>query len=118
MARDHRKLKVFALADGLVLDIYRRTTDFPIEERFGLQSQLRRGAVSVPANIVEGSARLTESEYRQFLNIANGSANELAYLCDVSGRLGFLSSEAAADLSDRYNEVCRMLTALIARLRA
>lgn len=67
--RDHKKLKAFTLADEVVLMIYRITFDFPKEEMYGLTSQMRRAAVSVPSNIVEGCARKTQPDYLLFLNL-------------------------------------------------
>ena len=80
MARDHRKLRVFHDSHRLVLAIYTETKTFPKDEWFGIRQQLRRAATSVPTNIVEGSARLTTSEYINFVNVARGSAGELQYL--------------------------------------
>jgi len=76
MSRDHTKLRAFQLADALVIDIYKETKTFPPEERYGLQAQLRRGAVSIAANLVEGSARRGNNEYLNFCNIACASAFE------------------------------------------
>ena len=113
MARDHRKLRVFQLADRLVLDVYRATADFPIEERFGLQSNVRRASVSSAVNIVEGSARLYENEYVNFLNISNSSSAETGYLSNVSGRLGFMPPNVAATLERDYDDLCAGLNSLI-----
>jgi four helix bundle protein len=112
MSRDYRKLRAFQLADELVVRVYRGTADFPDRERFGLQAQLRRAAVSVPANIVEGSARRSLAEYVNYLNIATGSAAEAGYLVDLSRRLGFMPAEAHADLEPRYRRLIASLVAL------
>ena len=113
MSRDHRKLRVFVLADQLVLQVYRISTHFPAEERFGLQSQTRRAAISVATNIVEGSARRTQAEYAHFLNIAASSAAETEYLIDVSRRLGFLAEDAATGLAAEYRQLAAGLQALL-----
>ena len=75
--RDHTQLRAFELADEVAMSVYRATAGFPKEELFGLTSQIRRAAVSVPSNIVEGCARDSEAEYLRFLNIAFGSLREL-----------------------------------------
>ena len=91
--RDHTKLRAFELADEVAMLIYRVTAGFPKEELFGLTSQIRRAAVSVPSNIVEGCARDSEADYLRFLNIAFGSLRELHYQLTLSQRLGFLPNE-------------------------
>jgi four helix bundle protein len=93
MSRDHKKLETFHLADALAICIYRETVNFPPPERYGLQSQIRRAAVSVPTNIVEGCARRSESDYLRFLDIALSSANEADYLVDLCFRLSMLTDE-------------------------
>jgi four helix bundle protein len=117
MSRDYRKLKVFALTDQLVLDTYCVSVGFPNAERFGLQSQIRRAAVSVAANVVEGSARQTTREWLNFLNIAAGSATEASYLANVAGRLGLVEEREAAGLERGYSELAAGLRAMSRALR-
>ena len=113
MSRDPRKLDAFVIADALVLDVYRATRGFPIEERFGLQSQIRRAAVSVSTNIVEGSARRTERDYLHFISIALGSASEVRYLIDVARRLDLVDEDAADEIGVGYERVVRALQGLV-----
>jgi len=117
MSRDFRKLRVFQLADGLLMRVYRSSSAFPPAERFSLQLQLRRAAISTSANIVEGSARRTTREYLHFINIAVGSATEARYLADVARRLGYIPETDGADLVTRYTELSAQLQALLASLR-
>jgi four helix bundle protein len=113
LSRDYRKLRVFHEADALVLEIYRVTVDFPNKERYGLQSQIRRACVSCAANIVEGSSRRSTPDYCRFLEVAHGSAREVAYLLSVARRLGFLREEHTKPLEQRYDILQRMLQSLI-----
>ena len=112
MSRDHRKLHVFAQADALVLSVYAETAIFSPDERFGLRAQVRRAAISVPTNIVEGCARRKEGEYLQFINISTGSAAETLYLLELSTRLGFLTSEAYLRLEPKYTILIKGLKKL------
>jgi four helix bundle protein len=116
MGRDYRKLMVFRLADNLAVRLYRATARFPADERFGLRSQIRRAAVSVPANIVEGSARRSLCEYASYLNIATGSASEVRYLLSLSLRLGYLSEDGERELGLDYDRLTALLQALIKSL--
>jgi len=118
MTRDHRKLRVFQEAHQLAIAVYSATSAFPPEERFGLQSQLRRGAVSIPANIVEGSARRSSGEYIHFLNIALGSAAEVDYLIQLSQELEYLPEDSSRRLSALTQNLIPGLTSLIQTLGA
>ncbi len=86
------------------------------EKRYGLQSQLRRAAVSVAANIVEGAARRSQREYAHFLVQAMGSASEVRYLISLSHRLGYVAKEEFDHLESRYGDLVRGLQGLIARI--
>jgi len=116
--RDHRKLRAFELADGLALSVYAGTKNFPKEEQFGLTSQLRRSAVSVASNIVEGCARNSHPDYVRFLDVAFGSAQEVVYQLSIAARLGYLPSDIAADLARQADELVRVLAGLIRSLRS
>jgi len=111
--RDHHKLQVFQLADELALEIYQRTKSFPPEEKFGLSSQLRKSALSVVSNVVEGCARRSEIEFLRFLDIALGSARELEYQLSLARRLGFLadltSEEKAAILGKKLHALSQSI---------
>jgi four helix bundle protein len=116
MSRDHRKLKVFSMADALAVEVYGRTRGFPAEERYGLQVQIRRAAVSVPTNIVEGCARATTRDYLHFLVVALGSASEARYLIGLASRLAILRASDHQSLDGRYDELVRALECLIRSL--
>jgi four helix bundle protein len=107
---------MFQQADALVGAVYQATKRFPGDERFGLQSQIRRAAVSAAANIVEGSARRTGAEYVNHLNIAAGSAAEARYLIDLAFRLGLLMGDESTSLDKGYRELAAGLCTLIAAL--
>jgi len=115
--RDHRELKAFQFADEPVLEIYQVTRQFPKEKMFGLKSQIRRAAVSVPSNIVEGCARNSPKKYLHFLDIAFGSLRELSYQFDLSKRLGFISQDASPSCDAKILETEKVLAGLIRALR-
>jgi four helix bundle protein len=93
MERGYKKLLVWQKADELTKEIYLATKRFPKNELYGITSQLRRAAVSVPANIVEGAGRQNKNEFKQFINIALGSLAETEYLLEFCFELKYLSVE-------------------------
>jgi four helix bundle protein len=105
-------LSVWRRSHHLVLEVYRLSAEFPTDERFGLVSQLRRAAASVPTNIAEGSKRRSNAEYARFLNVAEGSVAETEYLLMLSRDLRFLKSEIFDALLKEVSDIARMLNAL------
>jgi four helix bundle protein len=111
--RDYSKIEAWRLSDDLTVAIYERTRSFPKEEIYGLTAQLRRAAYSVPANIVEGSARESKRDYLHFLYIARGSLSETQYFLHLSHRLGYLSDSHFQTLSEQVKTTFRCLHGLI-----
>ena len=105
-------LKVWQRSHALVLAIYRATASFPSDERFGITSQLRRAAVSVPTNIAEGAKRQGRLDYARFLNIAEGALGETQYLLMLARDLDYLPQAIATALLGEADEVARMLHVL------
>ena len=115
--RSYRELVAWQKAIELVTEIYRATQSFPDRERFGLTSQLRRAAVSVPSNIAEGQGRQSTGEFKQFLGHARGSLLEVETQIFIAGNLGYLSQEQSASLIQRTEEVGRILNGLLNSLK-
>ena len=115
--RDHTQLRSFELADEIALLTYRETRNFPKDELYALTSQMRRAAVSVPSNIVEGCARESKSEFLRFLEIAFASLRELRYQFGLSKRLGYFDENNFAGCDSKLIETEKVLGSLIRSLR-
>jgi four helix bundle protein len=116
MLKNYKELNVWQKSYKLCLDVYRITASFPKEEKFGLTSQVRRSAVSVPSNIAEGYGRKTTADYVRYLYIAYGSNCELETQMMLSRDLDYIGNAAIKEYIDEINEVERMLKALIKSL--
>jgi four helix bundle protein len=108
----YKKLKVWEEAHKLCLHVYKITKDFPKEEMYGLTSQIRRAALSVVANIVEGQSR-TRSEFYHFLIISNGSLSEVEYYLEISLELGYIERSSFAHVAQQRQIVGKLLYGLI-----
>jgi four helix bundle protein len=113
---DFHQLMVWQKSHQLALDVYRISTDFPKSEVFGLTSQARRAAVSIPANIAEGCGRGGDPEFARFLRISLGSASELEYHLLLAQELGYLDKADYATAANATGEVKGMLRRLLAHL--
>ena len=101
----------------MALKVYQATKSFPNDERFGITSQLRRAASSIPTNLAEGSGRGSKAELAQFAQISAGSTSEVEYLLELSLSLGYIEKATADDLMPDIQEIRKMLTVLIRTLR-
>ena|SRR6185437_14709170 len=111
--RHYRDLLVWQKAMELTKDIYRVTESLPQKKSFGLQSQIRRAAVSVPSNIAEGHGRLDDGHFRQFLAMSRGSLFELQTQLQLCADLGYLSANVFREVMEQCEEIARMLNGLL-----
>ena len=118
MARDFRKVKAWERAHAFTLQVYRATSSFPGDERFGLVSQMRRARASIPTNVAEGCGRSTINELARFIDIATGSASEVEYQLLLAKDLGYLPEDQYKNLSTEVTEIRRMLLAFKKTLRS
>ena len=114
---NYKDLTVWQKSIDLTEEIYRLVKKLPKEETYALSDQMRRSAVSIPSNIAEGQGRESKNEFRTFLSIAKGSISELETQLLICVRLGYLSDDDIKSATSLANEIERMLTALIIRLK-
>ncbi len=112
-----RKLIVWQRAHQFVLEVYRAVSNFPKEETFGLTSQLKRAAVSIPANIVEGQTQNTRAQYLRYLNHSSGSLAEVEYYLELARDLAYIRPDLYENLENQRREVGYLLHQLISALR-
>lgn len=119
MGKEHnyKNLMIWQKAMDLVTQVYKLSTEFPNEEKFGLTSQIRRCAISIPSNIAEGSGRGTDKEFVQFLNYSLGSSFELETQLILANKLGLVSTTMLEILIESLNELQRMLRGFIKKLK-
>lgn len=115
--KTYENIVAWQLAHGLMLEIYRCTSLFPKEEMYGLTSQMRRAALSVPANIVEGRARGTSKDFLKFLIISRGSLEEVEYFLYAAKDLKFLSLEDYKQVDEKASRLSAVLNGLINSIR-
>ena len=110
--RPHRKLDVWRQSMDFVRCVYKESTSLPKQEMYGLTSQMRRAAVSVPSNLAEGVGRKGPKEFRQFLNIAQGSASELDTQLELAHMLGYLNKDKFEEMTVNLTRISKMLYGL------
>lgn len=115
--RAHKQLDVWQEAVELAQGIYKASESFPKAEIYGLTSQMRRAAVSVPSNIAEGAARFSSKEFAQFLNIAGGSLSELDTQVEIAARLGYLPDQQRIEIYAKIDSISKKLAGLTNKIR-
>ena len=110
--RPHERLDVWKKGIDFVVALYKTTETFPKDEKFGLTSQLRRAAVSIPANIAEGAGRKSHREFAHFLSNSQGSASEVETELLIASKLSYIDEKSYASLRASLDEIGRMLTGL------
>jgi four helix bundle protein len=116
--KSFKDLEIWQRGIKLVEDIYKATDAFPEEEIYGLTSQIRKAAVSIPSNIAEGFARYFKKEYRQFLYVTLGSSAELTTQIVIASKLGYLKEKKAGELTDEIEQISKMTMSLIKKINA
>jgi four helix bundle protein len=114
--RYYRDLDIWQRGVNISVNVYHLTEEFPRSELYGLTSQIRRSAVSIPSNIAEGHARSTR-EFARFLSIARGSVSELETQLEIARRIGYLSQEAFVDLSQELRIIGKQINTLLSKIR-
>ena len=114
--KDFKNFVVWQKSHQLTLDVYKMTHNFPKEELFGLTSQMKRSASSIPTNIAEGCGRNSDKDFARFLIIAFGAANELEYQFILSRDLNFINNDSSEKLLFQVEEIKKMLNSLISKL--
>lgn len=117
IAKPHKRLEVWKEAMGLVTSIYKISSSFPGTEQYGLTSQIRRAAISVPSNIAEGLTRASRKERLHFMHIARASISEIDTQLEIAERLGFINQDAHVAIDGNLQQTERLLSGLIRSLK-
>ena len=115
--QDFTKLKVWQKAHTFTINLYKISSTFPNEEKFGLTNQIRRASVSIESNLAEGAGRSTSKDFSRFIDIAQGSAFEVKCQILIARDLNYIDNQKSELLMEKINEVSRMITSLNQKLK-
>ena len=116
--KNFKELRVWQKGIDLVVIVYEITASFPEEEKYGLSTQMRRAAVTIPSNIAEGHLRKTAKDFKQFLSIARGSCAELETQMIIAHKLGFIQEDNFNNLSLKIEELSKMLSSFYSKINS